>query len=738
MKGTAHNAGDPTANLSASLPELLTHLQRMDRLIKAQVAAVRQPRASENQFQGLFIPEEEVDELLARAPGARRLPPGADGKPVYFEHVAPQGDGGSRLQKLAHLFKLSAFEIDCLLICLASEIDPRYERLYAYLQDDVTKRRPSVDLVLDLLCPTIELKVTGRRSFLSQAPLVRHRLVQLFEDPAKPYPTLLGRYIRIEERIVNYLLGSDEVDTRLSSFVRRAEIRTELDELVMPRERKERLARLAGDNAAHLILYLQGPYGAGRQAIAEALCRKLNLGMLVVDAGHLAASTEADFQALVQLAIREAVLQPAALYLGEFDALLADDKRVLLAMLLRELGARQGPSFLAGEIPWDPYDELRGRLFLRLELPRPSYAERIELWSKSADVRDGIDLPGIATKFRFTPGQIEDAAATARNLACWRDPEAGQPTTTDYYEACRLQSNRKLSSLARKIKPNYTWDQIILPADRVQQLREICNSMKYRSVVYDEWGFGGKLSLGKGLNVLFAGPPGTGKTMAAEIIAGELALDLYKIDLSSVVSKYIGETEKNLSRIFTEAETSNAILFFDEADALFGKRSEVHDSHDRYANIEVGYLLQRMEEYEGVVILATNFRKNMDDAFVRRIHFTVEFPLPNQKERLRIWETIWPANTPRGADLDLELISQRFELSGGNVRNIALGAAFLAADNGGVVSMPHLLHAMHREYQKMGKVVWETALAGTDIGALPRIGEAKDGRRRNAGNPVRA
>jgi SpoVK/Ycf46/Vps4 family AAA+-type ATPase len=398
-------------------------------------------------------------------------------------------------------------------------------------------------------------------------------------------------------------------------------------------------------------------------------------------------------------------LQPAAIYLEGFDCLLADDKRFLLAVLLRELGTRHGPSFLAGEIPWDPYDALRGRLFVRLELPRPSYAERIELWSRSAGAGDGIDLPGIATKFRFTPGQIEDAAATARNLACWRDPEAGRPETADYYEACRLQSNRKLSALARKIKPNYTWDQIILPADRVQQLREICNSVKYRSVVYGEWGFDRKLSVGKGLNVLFAGPPGTGKTMAAEIIAGELALDLYKIDLSSVVSKYIGETEKNLSRIFTEAETSNAILFFDEADALFGKRSEVHDSHDRYANIEVGYLLQRMEEYEGVVILATNFRKNMDEAFVRRIHCTVEFPLPNQKERLRIWETIWPASTPKGADLDLELISRRFELSGGNVKNIALGAAFLAADNGGAVSMSHLLHATRREFQKMGKVV---------------------------------
>ena len=267
--------------------------------------------------------------------------------------------------------------------------------------------------------------------------------------------------------------------------------------------------------------------------------------------------------------------------------------------------------------------------------------------------RSDADLPAVAAKFRFTGGQISDAAATARNLARWRDPEDGHVTATDLYAASRLQSNRKLADLARKITPHYTWPDIVLPADRMAQLREICNTVKYRAQVYDAWGFDRKLALGKGLNVLFAGPSGTGKTMAAEIIAGELGLDLYKIDLSTVVSKYIGETEKNLARIFAEAETSNAILFFDEADALFGKRSEVRDAHDRYANIEIAYLLQKMEEYEGVVILATNLRKNMDDAFVRRVHFTVEFPFPAEADRRRIWEQIWPAETPRSPELDL-------------------------------------------------------------------------------------
>jgi ATP-dependent 26S proteasome regulatory subunit len=707
MGGTGGTMMVQSPHHSESLRELLANLRRIDRLIHAQVATVRQRHKSEDQFQGLFIPEKEVDELLARPPGAPRFDPAADGNAPSLNSIdAGENSASGRLQQLGHLLGLSPFEMDCLLICLAPEIDPRYERLYAYLQDDVTKRRPSVDLVLNLLCATIESKMEGRQRFLYNAPLVRHRLLQLFEDPSQPKPTLLGRYIRIDERIVNYLLESDEPDNRLQAYLKRVEPKSRLDSLVMPSERKARLARLLGDpEARRVILYLQGPYGSGKQATAEALCRKLNLALLVVDGKRLATNTEADFQLLLQLASREAVLQSAALYWSGFDALLAEDKSSLLSALLGELGARLGATFLSGEIAWHPADELRDRLFIRLEVPRPLYAERRRVWDAALDKKEEIDIASLATKFRFTPGEIQNAVTTARNLARWRDPDQSNIMMADLYEGCRLQSNRKLSALARKIKPNYTWNDIILPPDRVQQLREICNSVKYRSVVYDQWGFDRKLSLGKGLNILFAGPPGTGKTMAAEIIAGELALDLYKIDLSSVVSKYIGETEKNLARIFSEAETSNAILFFDEADALFGKRSEVRDSHDRYANIEVGYLLQRMEEYEGVVILATNFRKNMDEAFVRRVHFTVEFPFPDEADRRRIWETIWPKEAPRNADVDLEHVARSFEIAGGNIRNIALGAAFLAAENGGAVNMRHLLHATRREYQKMGKVV---------------------------------
>ena len=260
-----------------------------------------------------------------------------------------------------------------------------------------------------------------------------------------------------------------------------------------------------------------------------------------------------------------------------------------------------------------------------------------------------------------------------------------------------------MEPLARKVEPSYTWNDIVLPPDQLAQLGEICNQAKYRHIVYGEWGFDRKLHLGKDLNVLFSGPPGTGKTMAAEVIACELELDLYKIDLSRVVSKYIGETE-NLDRIFTAAESSNAILFFDEADTLFGKRSQVRDAHDRYANIEVGYLLQKMEEYDEIAILATNLRTNMDEAFTRRVKFSVEFPFPEEHYRYRIWQGHFPVEAPADEDIDFSFLARQFKLAGGNIRNIVINASFLAAADGKRIHMKHLILATKREFQKMGPV----------------------------------
>jgi SpoVK/Ycf46/Vps4 family AAA+-type ATPase len=281
------------------------------------------------------------------------------------------------------------------------------------------------------------------------------------------------------------------------------------------------------------------------------------------------------------------------------------------------------------------------------------------------------------------------------------------------YQACRAQSNPKLETLAKKLSPMNTWNDLVLPEDRMAQLRELASHVKHKQLVMEEWGFAKKSARGTGLTTLFAGASGTGKTFAAEILGKELGLDLYKIDLSGVVSKYIGETEKNLNKIFTEAQDSNAILFFDEADALFGKRSEVKDAHDRYANIEVAYLLQKMEEHDGIVILATNLKKNMDDAFIRRMRFIIEFPFPDEKNREKLWQAVFPHEAKLSPQIDFRFLAKKLNITGGNIRNIALNAGFFAAElKSSEITMEAIKRAVRREFQKMGKLFTDKEFQG--------------------------
>jgi len=727
--GTEHpdlvrGAASPIEPYGSSMEHILAELERIDLLIQIQIGRARKIH-QDDEFQGLYISEQEVDSLLAQPIGMPRwalAPPAAAGENIGPTLDRLRGQIEARkyasihrgiplhLETLAGSFHLSPFDIDVVLICLAAELDLRYERLYAYLQDDVTRKRPSVDLALNLLCSSFPAKLAARERFSVTSPLLKYQLISLSEDAGHPKAPLLNRYLKLDERILDYLLGRDEIDFRLGRQVSLVQPKQTLENLILPADLLHRLKMLFESHRngeRGLNLYFQGPYGVGKRSTAGALVQLVGLKLLVVN-GEQSPSADAEFASIVQLIAREAALQGAAVYWHGFDSLVAADQRSRLILLLQELQERRGVVFLAGETVWEPSDIPELPPFVRIEFPLPAYGERLLFWGTALHgiASAEVDSAGLANKFRFTGGQIRDAALTARNLARRRDPEEASVNMVDLLEACRLQSNRKLATLATRIKPHYAWSDIVLPPDTLRQLREICNAVEYRSIVYDEWGFDDKLSLGKGLGLLFAGPSGTGKTMAAEILAGELGLDLYKIDLSTVISKYIGETEKNLARIFAEAATSNAVLFFDEADALFGKRSEVRDSHDRYANIEINYLLQRMEEYEGTVILATNLRKNMDDAFVRRIQFTIEFPFPAADQRLAIWQRMWPKNMPR-QELDLNFMARRFEISGGNIRNIALSAAFLGAEDGGCVKMKHLIRATWQEYQKMGKVVME-------------------------------
>jgi SpoVK/Ycf46/Vps4 family AAA+-type ATPase len=363
---------------------------------------------------------------------------------------------------------------------------------------------------------------------------------------------------------------------------------------------------------------------------------------------------------------------------------------------------------VAGQSNWQASGLARDRRLIRVEFSLPSFTQRRALWHHFlGETKETLDLEAVAGQFLLTSGQIRDAVAAAHDLAA----QAGRPLQNeDLFAAVRAHSNPRLAALARKLTLRYTWQDIVLPTDQIAILHEIVSTVRERTLVLETWGVGQKLAASKGVTILFAGPSGTGKTMAAEIIARELGLDLYKIDLSTVVSKYIGETEKNLERIFNEASSSNAILFFDEADAIFGKRSEVKDAHDRYANIETSYLLQRMEAYDGVTMLATNLRANLDEAFTRRLQFAVDFPFPEKVDRLRIWQTLFPVGVPVVPDIDFELLAGRFKLAGGNIRNIIVAAAYLAAADGKKVTMAHLLHGTRRELQKMGRLIGDETL----------------------------
>jgi AAA+ superfamily predicted ATPase len=715
-KTKVENPGQSISGVSYS--GLLPALRRLDQVLERAIhaaPAVYGQEAASDPFRGLHINGDEVSRLLNREPGAPTLWAGEEEVDALTGGVMPEN---ARLAWLREAFGLSLFDIDVLLIALASELDLRYERLFAYLQDDVTKKRPSVDLVLNILCPSAEAKLARRAHFAREAPLFLHRLLHLIPDPQQTQPSLLAHYLKVDEQIVRLLLEQGGLDPRLAPFCQMSEPVVSFAKLLVSAELKQALpalARQAQSRQQPLRLHFCGPCEVSKRRVVEALAAELEARLLAVDLAHLLASTT-DVAQTFYLVFREAWFQDAILYLDNVDVLCSDERSSQRQHLLDALQEHVGITILAGARSWTPVG--RNPLgVLTIPFSIPGFAERQACWRTNL-ATEGITLTDqevdvLADRFRLLPDQIAEAVATTCHQVRWRraaqsPAESGAtrfefPTLSDFLASARAQSNQDLAAFAYKITPQYTWTDIVLPADAVTQLREMCQRVAQRHRVLGEWGFGRKLSLGKGANALFAGPSGTGKTMAAEIIANELGLDLYRIDLSGVVSKYIGETEKNLDRIFTTAENANAILFFDEADALFGKRSEVRDSHDRYANIEISYLLQKMEQYEGVTILATNLRQNLDESFVRRLAFTVNFPFPDEADRRRIWGGIWPPETPMAVELDLDLLAHQFKLSGGNIKNIALAAAFLAAEDGGAVTMTHVIQATRREYQKLGK-----------------------------------
>ena len=703
-----HGEWSRYVSTAQALLNLAPALHRLDLLLEhlLQDAEARGGVASAA-LRGLYVSHEEAAALLTRTPGKPLLdrPEGAPAGPLT--------EDGEPLMHMARQYRLSRFDTDLLLIALAPELDLRYERIYGFLQDDATRRRATVDLALNLRTASPAEKMARLVHLAPEAPLIRNEVVHLVADPNHVQPPLLAHYLIVDHQILRALLGHEGLDPHLARFCRLEPPGPDLASLPVRGALKDGLdglCRRAFDDRRPLALHFHGPPGSGRRTAARALAGALGLTLLSADLA-CAAESGGELAALLRLLFREAELNKRLLYLDGVEELRADDKRGLYHALRTAIARDRGVIVMAGTSPLSAAADGPANL-IEIAFGALDFDQRRCLWRQRLREFGGsltdADLDALAGRLRLTAGEIARAVSSAFARQALRpggdapDP-ASSPGLDELFAAARSLSGRELVRLTRKIEPRQSWSDLVLPPDQLAQLSEITTQARLRPKVFGEWGFGRKLSNGKGLSALFVGPPGTGKTMAAEVIAGELRLDLYKIDLSQVISKYIGESEKNLDRVFRAAENANLVLFFDEADALFGKRSEVRDSHDRYANVEIAYLLQKMDEYEGVAILATNLRQNLDEAFLRRLQFVVEFPFPDEEHRRRIWRVTFPAETPIDPAVDFDLLAREVKLAGANLRNIAVAAAFGAAADGAPIGMRHLLQAARREYQKMGR-----------------------------------
>ena len=621
-----------------------------------------------------------------------------------------------KLDIITTIFELTSKEYNMLLFCLAPEFDSRYQKLYSYLHNDANKKNPTVELLLNFSCDNYKEKLQSRKFFSKSSPLIKNNILEFIQEKNNLIKPLISQELKVNERIVNYILNNDEIDEDIRDMSEVLDPSMNRNEIILPEKYKKQIDDFinfynTNEHVENFIFSFYGPYGSEKIDTAFEISNSLGFPLIVFDLLSLYHSNLL-FEAGLELIFREHKLKPAILYFKNCDFIFKDETVThLKKFLLNRLNKDSWLSFLDSTESLPIHGEFKKQRVISIEFPIPEYKIRKQLWEtylKDHKISDDTDIKELANKYNLTGGQIKDIISTASTYAMWRDASNISIRQSDIIDACHVHSNQKISQMAIRIKPKHVWDDLILEESDKRKLEMLVNMFKYKHIVYDEWGFDDKLSLGKGISALFYGDPGTGKTLAAEIIANELSMDMYKVDIAAVVSKYVGETEKNLDIIFNEARISNCILFFDEADSLFGKRTVIKDSHDRYANVEVSYLLQKIDEYQGMVIMATNFSSNLDSAFERRLHFTIKFMFPDENSRLLIWKNVFPGKTPLAEDIDFQFLAKNITISGGNIKNIALTSAFYLAESreSGKLGMEHILKACKYEYEKMGRL-WD-------------------------------
>ncbi len=705
---------------SSDLEFLHDQLVELDLLLFRFAVRTRQLTGGEPSQRGLYVSDEEFTQLLGRVPG-RPLWEMGDAAPAPSEQIKHLSqlldthrtmvegrlkatlDNGQmpRLVALARQLDLSLFDHSVLLIATAAELDLRYERICGWLHDDLTRRRPSVQLVLDLFAPGLGQRMEGLEQLQSGA-LRRHRIIDVQAKKSLPF---LRHEVCLGTGVISWLAGRS-VSTTSFACIEQFEPDPQLvEKLLLDEELRTRIEHI-GQQQQGGTYYLRGISGTGRKSFARAVCGVRRESLLIVDGQQARRLPESEFESLLALLDRAHFLDGSAICWTDIDSLTGNELATRRAQIFAMYHRWRGLTFWTGRIALheSEHDAKGLPIYEEVHLSAPERDLRARLWQRELGSQVADEAHHAVTNvFRFTPGKIHDASATAWLHARSRGADA--PNEQDVLAAARRHATPRLGQLAQSVTTPHSWDELMLPPTQRAQLHEIVRRQRQKGTVLEKWGFGRKMSGSHGVSALFFGPPGTGKTMGAAIVAREVSQDLYRIDLSQVVSKYIGETEKHLEKVFSEAEAADAALLFDEADALFGKRGEIQAADDRYANIEVGYLLQRIEAFPGLMILATNLRRNMDQAFLRRLQVIVEFPLPDRVSRAKIWSTIWPSEAPIESSIDPELLAERFELSGGHIRNIALAAAYAAAEEGCSIGMMHVLEAARREYRKLNKLV---------------------------------
>lgn len=715
-----------------SVEHILMEMKRLDLMLRRAVLVARQSRSSDtpDEFRGLVISDENVDRMLdsvdflgdiwkldaSQTQSAGNIDKELESRQEEIRgRMEASAKAGEKLAlpHLAAACGLSPAEVDVLLIALAPELEPRYETLYAYLQNDMTRKRCSVDLSLNLICRTEQEKIQARQVFSPDSPLQYFHLIELHEESYDRNPTQLRHFLKMDDTVTRFLLERQPRQTATGQRIVPEKAIADLETSAVSRTELQNLAGALDHNGTeHAIVQLWGGNDAPLKEAAETLAQALNKDVLYAELERL----DADAGKLGAL-LRDAVLWDNLLVVdrgrSDFPEAERGKKTEVEEMLLRRIIESNVPVVVLS--PDEQFGTLAGSTHLwRVHVQAPDYETRREAWRTvlAGSVAD-TDTDRLADLFSFAGKRVQQTASLALARATLRDPSDPKPAMSDVLAAGRDLTTPNMQRFAIPIEPRCGWDDLVLPADQMKQLHAVAARLQFRSVVHRTWAFGEKMTRGRGLGVLFTGPTGTGKTRAAEVLAGELSLRLFQIDLASVVSKYIGETEKNVSVIFREAELSQSLLFFDEADALFGKRTEVTTANDHYANLEVNYLLQRIEQYQGLVVLATNFQENIDDAFLRRLQCFVQFPFPDERAREQIWRLQFPEKAPLAEGMDFHFLASQFKLAGGNIRNVALEAAFLAAQEAGAegrISMDHIIEAIKSDYRKAGKLVMKTDL----------------------------